>query len=120
LTGGSGRRRITPPESATSSTVRAIGREEADAIAVCHACRRGHAGALDKEPVMNGVRIAITAFILILLAIVALGWVWTGSHQPPPQKIASHVVLAIAALAGILALVRIWRNAPPGAGSGGS
>jgi hypothetical protein len=69
---------------------------------------------------MNGVRIAITAFILILLAIVALGWVWTGSHQPPPQKMASHVVLAVAALAGILALVRIWRNAPPGAGSGGS
>lgn len=58
---------------------------------------------------MNGVRIAITVFVLALLAIVTLGWVWTGSHQPPPLRTASHVVLAVAALAGTFALARIWR-----------
>jgi membrane protein YdbS with pleckstrin-like domain len=63
-----------------------------------------------KERVRSGVRMAITAFVLILLIIVSLGWVWTGSHQPPPLRTASHVVLAIAALAGVFAVVRIWRG----------
>jgi hypothetical protein len=53
---------------------------------------------------MNLVRITVSAFILLLLLIVTLGWVWTGSHQAPAQATASHVVLGIAGLAGIFAL----------------
>lgn len=59
--------------------------------------------------VMRLVRAAITFFVLLLLTLVALGWIWTGSHQPPPLRNASHVVLAMAALAGVFALARIWR-----------
>ena len=57
---------------------------------------------------MNLVRLAITGFMLVLLAIVTMGWIWTGTHQPAPQRTASHVVLAVAALSGVLALCRIW------------
>ena len=66
---------------------------------------------------MNGVRIAITAFVLVLLTIVTLGFIWTGSHQPPPLRAASHIVLGIAAFAGIVGLARIWRPSPPGSAS---
>jgi len=55
------------------------------------------------------VRMAITAFVLALLATVTLGWIWTATHQPPPLRTASHLVLSIAALAGIFALAKIWR-----------
>ena len=57
---------------------------------------------------INGVRIAITLFVLVLLVIVSLGWGWTASHQPLPQRAASQVVLAISAFAGIFALAKIW------------
>ena len=60
--------------------------------------------------VMTAVRIGITCFVLILLSVVTLGWMWTGSHQPPPLRTASHVVLGIAAAAGIFTLVKIWRR----------
>jgi membrane protein YdbS with pleckstrin-like domain len=66
-----------------------------------------------KKRAMNVVRIAITIFVLGLLTIVTLGWIWTGSHQPPPLRTASHIVLAIAALAGIFALAKIWRTESP-------
>ncbi len=68
---------------------------------------------------MNAVRIAITVFVLILLGLVTMGWIWTSTHQPPALRRASHVVLAISALAGIFALVRIWRPDPPGRTSRG-
>ena len=55
------------------------------------------------------VRVAITAFVVLLLTVVTRGWIWTGSHQPPPLRTASHVVLAISAFAGVFALTRIWR-----------
>jgi membrane protein YdbS with pleckstrin-like domain len=61
--------------------------------------------------VRNRVRIAITVFVVALLGIVALGWIWTNTHQPPPLRIASHVVLSLAALAGLFALAKIWRGA---------
>ena len=61
---------------------------------------------------MNAVRIGITVFILILLTIVTLGWMWTNGHQPPPLRIASHIVLGLAGLAGIFALTKIWGNDP--------
>jgi membrane protein YdbS with pleckstrin-like domain len=56
------------------------------------------------------VRVAITAFVVVLLVIVVLGWIWTGQHQPPALKTASHIVLALAALAGVFAIVKIWRT----------
>ena len=58
----------------------------------------------------NGVRIAITLFVLVLLVVVILGWRWTASHQPPPQRTASHVVLAISAVGGVFALWKVWRR----------
>jgi membrane protein YdbS with pleckstrin-like domain len=65
-----------------------------------------------RDRVMTRVRITITMFIAILLTVVSLGWVWTNSHQPPPLRTASHIVLAIAAAAGVFALTRIWRRDP--------
>ena len=65
---------------------------------------------------MIAVRIGITTFVVVLLTIVALGWNWTSSHQPPSLRTASHVVLGIAGLSGILALAKIWRRNPPRVG----
>jgi hypothetical protein len=59
---------------------------------------------------MNTIRIAITIFILVLVVLSVAGWVWTGSHQPAAQSLASRVVLSIGALAGIVGLVKIWRS----------
>jgi tellurite resistance protein TehA-like permease len=61
---------------------------------------------------MNAIRIGITVFILALLTIVTLGWMWTNGHQPPALRTASHIVLALAALAGIFALTKIWTHNP--------
>lgn len=57
---------------------------------------------------MNGYRIAITTFIVVLLTVVALGWNWTAANQPPTARAASHLVLAVAAAAGLFAIVKIW------------
>jgi hypothetical protein len=40
------------------------------------------------ERAMNGVRIAISIFLLALLTLVVLGWSWTGRNQPPAQATA--------------------------------
>ena len=61
---------------------------------------------------MTGIRIAITVFVLALITLAALGWNWTSTHQAPAAARASHVVLAIAALSGVIALVAIWRPNP--------
>jgi hypothetical protein len=60
-----------------------------------------------------GVRMAITFFIVILITVVTLGISWTSTHQPPPLRTASQIVLGAAGLAGILAIARIWRADPP-------
>lgn len=62
---------------------------------------------------MNIVRLAITGFILVLLSVVTLGVIWTSTHQPPPLRTASQVVLGVSGLAGVFALTRIWRGARP-------
>lgn len=59
--------------------------------------------------IKNLVRTAITVFVLALLATVTLGWMWTTAHQPPALRTASHLVLSIAALAGLFAVAKIWR-----------
>ena len=58
---------------------------------------------------MNIVRIAISLFILVLIAVSALGWIWTGSHQTPSESEASRVVLTLGVLAGVAGLAALWR-----------
>lgn len=58
------------------------------------------------------MRIAITAFTLTLLVIIALGWRWTAAHQATAAQTASHVVLGLAMVAGVFAIVRIWTARP--------
>jgi hypothetical protein len=59
---------------------------------------------------LNGVRVGFTLFVVILLVVVILGWRWTATHQPPSQRTASHVVLAISAFGAVFALAKIWRR----------
>ena len=61
---------------------------------------------------MNVVRILISAFLLVLIALAVSGWVWTGGHQPAAQATASRVVLAACMLAGIAGLTALWRKRP--------
>ena len=58
---------------------------------------------------MNVIRVPISVLILVLIGIAALGWVWTGVHQPLASAIASRIVLGIAALSCAAVLVLIWR-----------
>jgi hypothetical protein len=59
--------------------------------------------------VMNRVRLVITVFVLVLLSVVTQGLIWSSTHQPPPLRTASQMVLAASAFAGVFALVRLWR-----------
>jgi hypothetical protein len=68
----------------------------------------GGTARLGTMTAINGVRIAITLFVLVLLVVVVLGLGWTASHQAPRLRTASQIVLAISGLAGIFALGRIW------------
>ena len=65
------------------------------------------------ERIRTGIRIGISAFVLILLATIVLGLVWTSGHQAPPLRTASRLVLSLAGAAGIFALARIWRTEAP-------
>ena len=47
---------------------------------------------------MNAIRLAASLFILVLIGVSAMGWVWTGTHQPPAQALAGRTVLALARL----------------------
>jgi len=58
---------------------------------------------------VNAIRLAASLFILVLIGVSAMGWVWTGTHQPPTQALAGRTVLALAALAGVIGLVALWR-----------
>ncbi|MEO7272274.1 MAG: hypothetical protein ABIX28_06130 [Vicinamibacterales bacterium] len=68
-----------------------------------------------RDTIRGRVRLAITAFVGLLLIIVTLGWLWTARHQPAPLSRASHIVLTIAAVAGLFAVARIWRDDAPAA-----
>ncbi|HEX7086128.1 MAG TPA: hypothetical protein VF198_07170 [Vicinamibacterales bacterium] len=61
---------------------------------------------------MNAIRILLSVFVLILIALVVLGLMWAGAHQPPPARTASYVVLGISGIAGVLTLFAIWRHQP--------
>ncbi len=63
---------------------------------------------------MNAIRIVISLFIAVLIAIAILGWRWTSVHQNATQSAASHLVLALAILAGVIGVIAIWRVRPSG------
>jgi hypothetical protein len=58
---------------------------------------------------MYGVRLAISAFILLIIGVLLRGWVWTAAHQPAPQATASHVVLTIGIIGSVIGLAALWR-----------
>ena len=62
---------------------------------------------------MNAIRILISLFIVVLIAVASTGWIWTGSHQPAAQSAASRVVLSLCILAGIVGLTTLWRRGSP-------
>jgi hypothetical protein len=66
----------------------------------------------------NVVRTAISLFIVVLITVSVIGWIWTGTHQPASLAAASHVVLSLGVLAGIVGLMALWRPNPPTAGHG--
>ena len=59
---------------------------------------------------MNGVRIAITAFIVVLIITATRGFIWVGSHQTAAQAIASRTVLLLSIAAGIIGVKKVWRS----------
>ena len=58
---------------------------------------------------MNGVRLAITAFIVVLIVTASTGFVWVGRHQPATQAAASRTVLLLCIVAGLIGVRNIWR-----------
>jgi hypothetical protein len=62
---------------------------------------------------MNGIRIALSIFIVVLIAVSAMGWAWTGANQPPAQSAASHVVLGLGIAMGLVGLISLWRPRKP-------
>ena len=58
---------------------------------------------------MNAIRVTASLFILVLIGLSAMGWMWSGTHQPPAQALAGRIVLVLAALAGVVGLVALWR-----------
>ena len=59
---------------------------------------------------MNGVRIAITAFIVVLIITATTGFVWVGSHQTAAQATASRTVLLLCIAAGVIGVRNVWRS----------
>ena len=59
---------------------------------------------------MTAIRLAASFFILLLIALSAMGWVWAGTHQPPDQALAARTVLILGALTGVAGLVALWRG----------
>jgi hypothetical protein len=58
---------------------------------------------------MNIIRLSISAFILVVIALAVRGWMWTGAHQAPAQSAGSRLVLGLCIVAGIIGLTALWR-----------
>jgi hypothetical protein len=58
---------------------------------------------------VTAIRLAASLFILVLIGLSAMGWVWTGAHQPPDQALAARTVLMLGALSGVAGLIALWR-----------
>jgi hypothetical protein len=65
---------------------------------------------------MNAIRVVISFFIAVLIVVSVMGWVWTGAHQSPSQATASHLVLGLAMLTGVIGVIAIWRDGSKRAG----
>ena len=61
---------------------------------------------------MNLIRAILSLFIVTLLISAAAGWRWTTAHQSPQLALASHVVLTLSGIAGVVGLVLIWSWRP--------
>jgi hypothetical protein len=59
---------------------------------------------------MNGVRLAITAFIVVLIITATAGFIWVGSHQTAAQAVASRTVLVLSVVAGLIGMRNLWRS----------
>jgi hypothetical protein len=59
----------------------------------------------------NAIRLAMTAFTGIVVALSVVGIRWTSQHQPPASAMASAAVLGVSSAFAIVALVVIWRGA---------
>jgi hypothetical protein len=59
---------------------------------------------------MTFIRVAMSVFVLLLISVSLAGWIWTGSHQPPAQAIASRTVLTLGMAGGLVGLFTIWRG----------
>jgi hypothetical protein len=71
----------------------------------------GLSGARPQSAGVKGIRLAITAFTLVLIAVSAMGWTWwSGADQPAGQVLAGRTFLLLGALAGIVGLVAIWKR----------
>lgn len=58
----------------------------------------------------NAIRLAMTAFTGIVVALSVVGIRWTSQHQPPASAMASAAVLGISSAFAVVALVIIWRS----------
>jgi hypothetical protein len=58
----------------------------------------------------NAIRLAMTAFTGIVVALSAVGIRWTSQHQPPSAALASGLVLGVSSAFALVALVIIWRG----------
>ena len=56
------------------------------------------------------IRAVMSAFIMVLFVIAGMGWTWASTHQTPSQALASHAVLLLSAVAGVIGLVALWRG----------
>jgi membrane protein YdbS with pleckstrin-like domain len=59
---------------------------------------------------MTAVRLVISAFVLLLVAVSVAGLYWTGHHQPAAQAIASGIVLSVSLIAAVVGLALMWRQ----------
>jgi hypothetical protein len=58
----------------------------------------------------NAIRLAMTVFTGIVVALSVIGIRWTSQHQPPASAIASAAVLGVSSAFAVVALVVIWRS----------
>ena len=61
----------------------------------------------------NAIRLAMTVFTSIVVALSAIGIRWTSQHQPPSAALASALVLGVSSTFALIALVIIWRGTGP-------
>ena len=62
---------------------------------------------------MYGVRVGISIFIVVIIAVLVQGWIWTSTHQASSQAIASHLVLTLAIAGSVVGLGALWRRRKP-------